>query len=318
MPLTPLRRRRLLAPLAALLPALLALGACGSVSSGDGADSARRVVTSFYPIEYATEQIAGTSRDVSVLTKPGAEPHDLEISAQDLVAMSRAGLVIYLKGFQPAVDEAVQQIDPSRVLDVTGPADLTLDATEEGHEGESGQQHAEHGTVDPHFWLDPQRYAAVARAIGERLAADDPANAATYAANTDAFVKRLTDLDAELTKGLRACTTKQLVTSHSAFAYLAARYGFNQHSIAGISPEAEPSAAALKEISDLVRTEGVTTIYQETLVEPQFAETVARSTGATLATLDPIEGITDASAGSDYFEIMRSNLAALQKGQGCR
>jgi zinc transport system substrate-binding protein len=250
--------------------------------------------------------------------------------------MTKARLVVYADGFQPAVDDAMAQVDPSHVLDVAAAARLTLPATEEGHdhggaEGPSvegtapptdaphasGDGH-DHAADDPHFWLDPQRYAAVARAIGARLAKDDPADAATYEKNTAAFVARLTALDRSYRTGLASCRSTVVVTSHAAFGYLAQRYGLDQHGIAGISPEAEPSAAGLKAVSDLVRSEGVTTIFQETLVEPQLADTIARSTGATVATLDPVEGITDASAGRDYFEVMRSNLAALRKGLGCR
>ena len=108
--------------------------------------------------------------------------------------------------------------------------------------------------------------------------------------NTKAFVDELTELDAEFTATLRSCTIKQLVTSHSAFTYLAERYGFEQHGIAGVTPEAEPSAAGLAAISDLVRDHGVTTIYQETLVEPHFAQTVAASTGATVPRPTPRRG----------------------------
>ncbi|MDN5765625.1 MAG: metal ABC transporter substrate-binding protein [Humibacillus sp.] len=304
---------------------LLAVGACSSASStaAGGGDGKPVVVTSFYPLAFATSQIAGGAVDVSVLTKPGAEPHDLELGAQDIVAMTKARLVIYADGFQPAVDDATAQVEPSHLLDVAAAADLTLEATEDGHEhadtgaAQQGAQH-DHAGDDPHFWLDPHRYAAVAKAIGLRLAADDPANATTYAKNTDAFVAKLTTLDREYRVGLKTCTNKVIVTSHSAFGYLAQRYGLQQHGIAGLSPEVEPSAAGLKEINDLVRTKGITTVYQETLVEGRFAETVATSTGAKLATLDPIEGINDKSAGSDYFEVMRSNLSALRQGQGCR
>ena len=256
---------------------------------------------------------------VTVLTKPGAEPHDLELAPQDVGGLTKARLVIYADGFQPAVDDSMAQVDPSRVLDVADAASLTLPAAEDGsdHAGESAQEHGEHSNDDPHFWLDPQRYAAVATAIGARLAADDAPRAAAYTRNTDAFVAKLTALDAELKKGLASCRSKVLVTSHAAFGYLAERYGLEQHGISGISPEAEPSGSALKEVSDLVRDKGVTTIFQETLVEPKFAETVATSTGASLSTLDPIEGITTESAGKDYFEVMRSNLRALQQGLGC-
>lgn len=309
----------LLAPLAAVTVALTT-AACGSSAGGGTTGDGTAVVTSFYPIQFATERIAGGTLDVSVLTKPGAEPHDLEIAPQDLARMTQASLVVYSKGFQPAVDEAVQQVDSDRVLDVSGAANLNLTSTaDEGHAGESPDEHAGHAHegADPHFWLDPQRYASVAEAIGARLAQLEPASAATLKANTKAFVDELTRLDAEFTTGLKSCTISQLVTSHSAFTYLAERYGFEQHGIAGISPEAEPSAAGLAAIAQVVRDHGVTTIYQETLVEPHFAQTVAASTGATVATLDPLEGITDASAGKDYFEVMRSNLATLKQGQDC-
>ncbi|TQN47388.1 zinc transport system substrate-binding protein [Humibacillus xanthopallidus] len=315
-------RRRALTALTAVgaSAALVLTAAACSSDSGAGSGSAEgAVVTSFYPLQFATEQITGSALPVTSLTKPGAEPHDLELAPQDVAGLTKARLVIYADGFQPAVDDAMAQVDPSRVLDIADAASLTLPASQDGHDhsGESAAAHAEHSADDPHFWLDPQRYAAVAKAIGARLAKDDPAKAATYAANTDAFVAKLTALDGEFAKGLASCRSKVLVTSHAAFGYLAKRYGLEQHGISGISPDAEPSAAALQEISDLVRNEGVTTIFQETLVEPKFAQTVATSTGAKLGTLDPIEGITTESAGKDYFEVMRSNLGALQQGLGC-
>lgn len=298
---------------------VLTIAACGS-DSGTGSGAADgAVVTSFYPLQFATEQITGPTLPVTSLTKPGAEPHDIELAPRDVAGLTKARLVIYADGFQPAVDDAMAQAQPSRVLDIADAASLTLRGSQDGpdHSGESAADHAAHSTDDPHFWLDPRRYAAVAKAIGARLAKDDPSRAAGYAAKTDAFVAKLSGLDGELAEGLATCTSKVLVTSHTAFGYLAQRYGLEQHGISGISPDAEPSAAALQEISDLVRDEGVTTIYQETLVEPKFAETVATSTGVRLATLDPIEGITSESAGKDYFEVMRSNLRALQQGLGC-
>ena len=110
----------------------------------------------------------------------------------------------------------------------------------------------------------------------------------------------MTALDTEFRTGLASCTRKDLVTSHAAFGYLSQRYGFTQVPIAGLSPDVEPSAAQLAQVADFVKAHGVTTIYAETLVEPAFAETVAKSTGAHLATLDPIEGLTSTSAGHGY------------------
>ncbi|NUS40156.1 MAG: zinc ABC transporter substrate-binding protein [Terrabacter sp.] len=301
--------------------ATLSLGACTTNSTAGAVDAP--IVTSFYPLQFATQQVVGDTTKVTALTRPGAEPHDLELAPQDIGGMTKARLVVYADGFQPAVDEAVGLVDAAKVLDVADAAKLVpASGDEDQHEGESAEEHDEHaghghGTDDPHFWLDPSRYAAVAEAISARLSKDDPSRASTYARNTAAFVEKLSQLDDEMRVGLAQCRTTELVTSHGAFAYLAARYGFHQQGITGLSPEAEPSATALKAVSDLVSSAGVTTIYQETLVEPHFAQTVAQSTGAKVATLDPIEGITSATRGSDYFEIMRSNLVTLREGQGC-
>ncbi len=118
-------------------------------------------------------------------------------------------------------------------------------------------------------------------------------------------------------QGLADCAVTTLVTSHDAFGYLADRYGLEVVGISGLSPSAEPSAASLAEISTLVRERGVTTVYTETLVDPAVAETVAQEAGVRTAVLDPLEGLTDESAGSDHLEVMRANLATLQEGQGC-
>ena len=324
MTLPPLRA------LAALLAAGAALTGCAA-STDDASDGTVRVVASFYPLQYVAERVGGEHVSVSSLTAPGAEPHDLELGAKDLVEMIDADLVLYSAGFQPAVDEGLDQVDPDHVLEVSSAARMTLPAGGDGHDhgDEQSDEHAaeatdafsdeeSHGSLDPHFWLDPTRYADVAQAVADRLATDDPDNAAAYAANAETFVSELTALDEDFSAGLATCETRVLVTSHAAFAYLADRYDLDQHGIAGLSPEVEPSASALKEITDLVRDEGISTIYQETLVEPHFARTVAAATGATIATLDPLEGITDESAGDDYLEVMRTNLEVLREGQQCR
>ncbi|MDQ6716382.1 MAG: metal ABC transporter substrate-binding protein [Actinomycetota bacterium] len=291
-----------------LAPALLAACSGAPAQSGDGR---MHVVASFYPLEFAAQQVGGQYVTVSGLTKPGAEPHDVELSPQDVAGLSRASLVVYEKGFQPAVDDAVAQEAASRGFDVTPAAHLDLTAPAESDVSPKGGN-------DPHFWLDPARYRGVAQALAARLAEVDPPHAADYAANARSFGERLGVLDAEFSAGTAQCEVKDLVTSHAAFGYLSARYGFTQVPIAGISPDVEPSAAALSAVADLVRARHVSTVYAETLVEPKFAETIARSTGAAVAVLDPVEGLTAASAGKDYFEVMRANLATLKTGQVCR
>ncbi|WP_164703229.1 metal ABC transporter solute-binding protein, Zn/Mn family, partial [Modestobacter sp. KNN46-3] len=105
--------------------------------------------------------------------------------------------------------------------------------------------------------------------------------------------------------------------SHTAFGYLADAYDLEQFGISGLAPDEEPATEALTEATGFVREHDVRTIYFETLVSPAVAETVARETGAETRQLDPIEGLTDQSAGGDYLELMRANLAGLQAGQQC-
>jgi zinc transport system substrate-binding protein len=299
---------------AAGLPLTLAACASGEASSSHGRLS---VVASFYPLQYAVEQVGGDLVRVSSLTKPGAEPHDLELTPRDVVRLTQADLAVYETGFQPAVDDAVAQAAKGTALDVSTAAHLDLYSTETSHTDESSAEHAAHSSADPHFWLDPVRYAAVAEAIAAHLERLDPAHTSDYRTGAAGFAGRLHALDAEFAKGLARCTNRRIVTSHTAFGYFAQRFGFTQEGIAGVSPENEPTAAALRDLAKQVRASGASTVYSETLVSPAIAETVAQEAGAKVAVLDPVEGITDASAGRDYFEVMRANLATLRAGQGC-
>lgn len=314
--------RTLGAALAALSIAMVS--ACDSAGGRDASHGDRvEVAAAFYPLQYAAEQIGGEHVTVTGLTKPGGEPHDLELTPRDIARLSQAKVVVYEKHFQPAVDDAVAEQAKETGFDVSEAASLSLKAAkDDGHghgtETQGTETHAAEGPAqDPHFWLDPVRYASVATAIGERLAKADPAHASDYTANAKTFAARLSELDGEFKAGLAGCASKDLVTGHVAFAYLADRYGLHQEGISGISPDAEPDAAAMKEIAAHIREHGVKTVYAETLVSPDLANTIAKETGAKVAVLDPIEGITDASKGKDYFGVMRSNLDALKSGQSC-
>jgi len=290
---------------APLIIAALALSACGSagVAANGTVGGKIAIVASFYPLQFATQQVGGDFVAVTSLTRPGAEPHDIELTPRDVATVSRASLVVYEKGLQGAVDQAVESEGGDRGLDVAPAANLDLRLAS--------------GTTDPHFWLDPQRYSEVATVIAERLARIDPAHRVDYEKNAKVFEDKLTALSGEFTSGLASCQRKDIVTSHAAFAYLAKRFGMRQIAINGISPDQEPKAGALAAVSTYAKAHGVTTIYAETLASPAIAQTVAEETGARMATLDPIEGLNERSRGKDYFEVMRANLTALRAGQGC-
>ena len=159
--------------------------------------------------------------------------------------------------------------------------------------------------------------AAAADVVADQLSDLAPEHAEDFAANADALRADLESLDADFTEGLADCESNVIVTAHEAFGYLAERYGLEQIGISGIDPESEPSPARLREISDIVTANDVSTIFTEVLISPKVAEVLAADLGVTTAVLDPLESLTEESTGEDYLAVMTSNLETLRTGLGC-
>ncbi|MFD4794295.1 metal ABC transporter substrate-binding protein [Streptomyces anulatus] len=324
----------------AVVLGLTALSACSTSDAADGGNGGKlKVTASFYPMQFLTERIGGEHVAVTSLTKPGVEPHDLELTPRQIGSISESDYVLYLKGIQPAVDDAIKQSGVENTVDAATLTTLENHGSEvsghdHGHEGEEehgheeeaheehsegdGHNHGEEGGADPHIWLDPVKYAEVAKGVGKSLEKADPDHAADYKKNTDALVAELGELNTAYETGLKNTSTKTFITTHSAFGYLAERYGLTQQGIAGIDPEAEPSPARIQEIHTIAEKEKATTVFFETLASDRTAKTLAKDTGLKTGVLDPLEGITDKSRGADYIEVMESNLAALQKALGAK
>lgn len=334
--------KRILAAACAAATALT-LSACMSPSTSGGSsskDGKLTVMASFYPLQYLAEKIGGEHVSVSSLTPDGAEPHELELSPKMVDSLSSADAVIYLAGFQSAVDEAIEQQAPKTVIDVSPAAELieagtdanhpsedeedTADEAQSGqteahdHEGHDHEGHDHHHdmSTDPHFWLDPTRMAHAATLVGDKLAEADSAHADVYKANAKALAEELNTLSDTLVTKTSNCKVKTFVTAHTAFGYLADRTGLTQVGISGLDPESSPSPARLADIAQTAKEQGVTTIFTEALIDPKVAQTLADDLGITTAVLDPIESQTDAS--KDYAATMNSNIDALTKALDCQ
>jgi zinc transport system substrate-binding protein len=282
-------------PIWAVAVTLLVAG-CGSAS---GSGDKTSVVAAFYPLAYAAEQIGGSKVDVTNLTPPGTEPHDIELTPKEVGRIETADVVLYLShGFQPAVEQAVKGANGKRV-DVLQGIGLRSGVGDEA------------GKTDPHVWLDPPLFARVVREIGAALGRPKPA---------DALARRVLALDGEYRTGLAHCARRDFVTSHAAFGYLSARYRLKMIPITGIDPESEPTPKHLQALIELVRRDHIKTVFFERLVSPRLAETVARDAHAQAAVLDPIEGLTpdEQDKGFTYFTLMRQNLRELRSALGCR
>ena len=279
--------------LAALL-LVVPLTGCAALATDD--DGRVRVTAGFYPLAWVAERVGGRHVEVTGLTDPGVEPHDIEPTFARTVALARADLVVVEHGLQPAIDEAVAQNAEGRVLDTTTVSPLDGD--------------------DPHFWLDPTRLASVGDAVAADLSVLDPPHASSYAANAAALRGDLTDLDHEFAAGLASCERHVIVSSHDAFGYWS-RYGIEVAPVAGLTPDAEPTPAGIARLQQLIRHDGITTVFSERLASPALTDSLAHDLGLRTEVLDPIEGLTSEDADENYLTLMRENLTALEEANGC-
>jgi zinc transport system substrate-binding protein len=299
-----IRGPRFLAGLAGAALLLPLLVACGPDDSGEP-----RVVTSFYPLQFIADEVAGRYNDVVDLTPPGVEPHEYELSVRQTAQVDTARVGFYEKGMAPSIDQAMAQDSPDHALDVTTAVPL--------HAPEAGYNEETANNADPHFWQDPVLMEHATDAFGQTMAEADPAHAAYYRRRAHLLVHQLTTLDQEYRTTLANCRIRTLVVSHDAFEYLGRRYHLDIVPIAGLEPDAEPSLQRIHEISDLVKARGVTTVFYETLASPALARSLASDAGATTAVLDPIEGLTSDDPDATYLTLMRQNLAAIAKASDC-
>ncbi|MDO5645015.1 MAG: metal ABC transporter substrate-binding protein [Dermabacter sp.] len=309
---------------------LATLAACSGTTSGTGAASdgaasdggskagALRVMVTTYPTHYLAASIGGSLVSIENPVKPGVDPHGLELSVQQVAQMSTAGLVLQIEHYQSAVDTAISSQHLTNVLNLNEhvtllPASAAAeDETDHDHDqAEDDHDHDhDHGDIDPHFWHDPLLMIEAATAIAARLSEIAPEHKDAFAEALATLTATLTTLDEELSAAFGAVTSsKEFITSHAAFTYLAHRYGLTQIAIAGIDPDTEPSTQRLLELSQLVQSKGLSTVFFETTASPAVAETLATRSGVKAEELDNLETQLDPT--KDYAEVMRNNSVKL-------
>lgn len=278
--------------------------------SSELTDGRIQVSASFYPMYFFTKEIGGDFVTVTNITPAGTEPHDYDPSTQDIATISGSKILV-LNGTVEVWGEKV-----AKLVEGTGVGVVVA--------GEGLQKFStlEEGVRinDPHIWLDPILAKVEVDRIAQALILVDPINAVSYQENREALLHRLESLHQKYTLGLSTCSSRDIITAHSAFAYVASRYNLKQVSISGLSPEQEPSAQELAAVANFAKANNVHYIFFESLVSPKLADTIAKEVGAKTLVLNPLEGITDeeAAAGSTYFSIMEENLKNLQIALQCQ
>lgn len=270
-----------------------------------------QVTTSFYPLYFFATQIGGDKADIVNIIPTGVEPHDYEPSAQNIIEIENSKLLVLNGGGLEAWGEKIAKTIPAgHTLILTVGKDLITQTITEGGAA----------IIDPHVWLSPPLAKKMVDKIAAGFEQVDPTNATYYESNAQTLIDKLSTLDSHFQSGLANCEQTDIVTSHAAFGYLATAYHLNQVSIAGLSPDVEPSPKDLGAIIELVKKNNIKFIFFESLASPKLSETIARETGAQTLVLNPIEGLTpeEVATGKDYFTAMEQNLNNLQLALGCK
>ena len=302
--------------LATLVLVLLAIGGVWFATTRNSTPTAAggklQVVASYYPLYDFARQVGGNLVNVTNVTPAGAEPHDYEPSPRTLATAQAAPVFIY---------NGASQMEPWAQGFLAGYRHTTIKASSGiALQQMASEDDASNQAQDPHFWLDPVLAQQIVANIRDGLSRADPTHAAHYAANATAYLAQLRRLDHDFAAGLQQCQTRTFITSHAAFGYLAQRYHLDVRSIAGLTPDEEPSASKLAELTNLMRTQNLHYIFFESLVSPRLAATIATETGAKTLVFDPIEGVSERAQaqGQNYLSIQRQNLANLRIAGTCR
>ena len=260
------------------------------------------IVASFYPIFEFVKQVGGDRVEVTSLIPVGIEPHDFEPTIQQIQNAESADIVFFNGlGFEGSW---LDKINNNNTVDTS----LGVNITKTGN------------MIDPHIWLDPILVKNQVKNIEDALIKLDPENKEYYQNNAINFTRSLDSLDTLIRSTLPTCDKKDFIAFHDAFNYFAKRYGLEQHSIQGISPEGEVLPQRIQEIVELAKNLGINIVYSEELVDPRFAEVITQEIpNGRVLILSPIEGIDseEQAAGIGYLDKMRGNIANLKLGLKC-
>lgn len=289
---------------------VLILGACGQKGNQESKKAkGMKIVTSFYPVYAMVKEVSGDLNDVRMI-QSSSGIHSYEPSANDIAAIYDADVFIYhshtLESWAGSLDPNLQK---SKVKVIEASEGMTLERVPGLEDMEAGNGVDEKTLYDPHTWIDPEKVAEEAQIIADKLSEQDSANKETYQKNAQSFSDKAHELTKKYQPIFEKSSQKTFVTQHTAFSYLSKRFGLNQLGIAGISPDQEPNPRQLSEIQEFVKTYKVKTIFTESNASSKVAETLIKSTGVSLKTLNPLEA--DPQNDKSYLENLEENMAIL-------
>jgi zinc transport system substrate-binding protein len=310
------RYRSRAAFLAAVLATALGFGACSN--PGAAASGKPVVLCTIFSYYDAARAIAGDAADVRILLPAFASPHEYALNSQDRFSAARAKL--YIKngaGLDDRFDNLITDRNATKVLTISEAipkSELLKGVDDHDHAGNDHTAHAEAAGMNPHIWLDPTLQIAAAEKIRDALVAMDPAHKVTFEANATKYIESLRKLDADFKASAETFKTKKFIGFHSAYDYLARRYGLEQ--IASVEEVAGSGLTVerAKEVIDLIRKNNIKYLAVETALSGKGADLIKQETGVETIILQPLETYDDPA--NTYESLMRQNLESLKKMLG--
>ncbi len=288
---------------ALLIVAMLMVSGCAAPQEKRGVSA----VATFFPLYEAAKAIGGDNVTLTSIVPNGVEPHDYDPTPSQIALMGDADVFIEAGvGFGGL---------EGKLAGGLGNGTVVVNASQGVELRQGGGEDPSAAGIDPHIWLSPRRMMIVADGIRDGFDKADPAHAAQYDRNAAGFKAGLEQLDSDYRSGLSGCRKDTILTTHDAFGYLASDYGFKQIYISGLSPDAEPSPQKIAQLVDTARSQNITVVFYEEMVDPRIADTIAGEVGAQTMELSPLEGSKNQS--DDYFSLMRKNLANLKVALEC-
>lgn len=284
---------------------MLLTGCNNSAESNNSIESNNKltIVTSFYPMYISTLNIVKDIPDVEVINMTAPQTgclHDYSLSTKDLKTLINADIfVINGAGMESFLDDVIDEYSDLKIIEASNGISLIEDTDHD---------------VNPHVWVSISKNIEEVSNIAKELSAFDPNHASEYEANADAYIAKLENLRTEMHAALDNVNNKDIITFHEAFPYFAEEFNLNIAGVIEVEPDSEPSAKEVENIISIINEKNIKALFTEPQYSSKIADTIAKETGASIYTLDPIvTGDANENAYDDYIVKMQENLNTLKE-----
>ncbi|MDN6195866.1 MAG: zinc ABC transporter substrate-binding protein [Atopostipes suicloacalis] len=314
-------RRNNMKSLLALIAFLFLLTACSKPkevtnSPDEPGEGKIQIVTSIFPVYEMVREVAGNQADVHLMIGSGEDAHHYEPSAKAITLVNEADAFIYSCDEMEFWASDMLKVVENDKLSIVRLADgLDLEIEEEHNHEEEDEHGHDHGSIDPHYWLNPLAMSKQIPRLITLLSEIDPEGQSNYKENGEELISQLEQLDTEFEESFSNAKERTFIVQHKAFGHLANRYHLQQRSVGGLSTEVEPNPKDLIDIINFVKENDIEVIFYQSGNTSAIAETVARETNAEISILYDLENKPEGIENADnyYIDAMYHNLKVLKK-----